>query len=107
MVTSCNFEEMTLFLQSGCKTNTLWTFLIISETHHVPPDFEFYVEWYLRRRVVKHHAPLLTATRSDKVIFSIKVKVTRTLIKDSFEYMCIPNVKGTSYSEGVVAKFLT
>ena len=49
MVTSCNFEEMTLFLQSGCKTNTLWTFLIISETHHVPPDFEFYVEWYLIR----------------------------------------------------------
>ena len=47
MVTSCNFEEMTLFLQSGCKTNTLWTFLIISETHHVPPDFEIYVEWYL------------------------------------------------------------
>ena len=47
MVTSCNFDEMTLFLQSGCKTNTLWTFLIISETHHVPPDFEIYVEWYL------------------------------------------------------------
>ena len=47
MVTSCTFEEMTLFLQSGCKTNSLWTFLIISETHHVPPDFEIYVEWYL------------------------------------------------------------
>ena len=47
MVTSCNYEEMTLFLQSGCKTNSLWTFLIISETHHVPPDFEIYVEWYL------------------------------------------------------------
>ena len=47
MVTSCNFEEMTLFLQLGCKTNSLWTFLIISETHHVPPDFEIYVEWYL------------------------------------------------------------
>ena len=47
MVTSCTFEEMTLFLQSRCKTNSLWTFLIISETHHVPPDFEIYVEWYL------------------------------------------------------------
>ena len=47
MVTSCNFEEMTLFLQSGCKTNSLWTFSTISETHHVPPDFEIYVEWYL------------------------------------------------------------
>ena len=51
MVTSCTFEEMTLFLQSGCKTNSLWTFLIISETHHVPPDFEIYVEWYLKTRV--------------------------------------------------------
>ena len=50
MVTSCNFEEMILFLQSGCKTNSLWTFLIISETYHVPPDFEIYVEWYLRPR---------------------------------------------------------
>ena len=47
MVTSCTFEEMTLFLQSGCKTNSLWTFWIISETHHVPPDFAIYVEWYL------------------------------------------------------------
>ena len=52
MVTSCNFEEMTLFLQSGCKTNSLWTFLINSETHHVPPDFEIYVEWYLKSKKI-------------------------------------------------------
>ena len=33
------------------STNSLWIFLIISETHHVPSDFEIYVEWYLNTQL--------------------------------------------------------
>ena len=51
MATSCTFEEMTLVLLSGCKTNLYMDIFNYFWAHHVPPDFEIYVEWYLNLSV--------------------------------------------------------